>query len=74
MSVLLRSLAVAAAGCMLAGAALAQSEGYPARPVRASGLPQYEAISVHGLFAPARTPPALINRLNQDAVRFSESG
>ena len=70
MSALLRSLAVAAAGCMLAGAALAQSEGYPTRPVRASGLPHYEAISVHGLFAPARTPPALIDRLNQDAGRF----
>lgn len=35
----------------------------------AAGLPGYEAASVYGLFAPARTPAAIINRLNQETTR-----
>ena len=43
----------------------------PGLPTLASaGLPGYEAISMHGLFAPARTQPALVTKLNQEAVRF----
>jgi len=38
--------------------------------VAASGLPGYEAISVYGAFAPAKTPAAIVNRLNQEIVRF----
>ena len=38
--------------------------------VAASGLAGYEAVSVYGVFAPAKTPPAIVTRLNQDAVRF----
>ena len=38
--------------------------------VAASGLPGYEAISVYSVYAPARTPAAIINRLNREAVRF----
>ena len=37
--------------------------------VAASGLPGYEAVSMDGLFAPAKTPASLINRLNQEIVR-----
>ena len=37
--------------------------------VAAGGLPGYEAVSLLGLFAPAKTPAAIINRLNQDIVR-----
>ncbi len=37
--------------------------------VAASGLPGYEAVSIHGLFAPAGTPAAIIGRLNREAVR-----
>ena len=35
----------------------------------ASGLPGYESASVSGIFAPAKTPAAIINRLNQEIVR-----
>ena len=35
----------------------------------ASGLPAYESSSVAGLFAPAGTPAAIINRLNQEVVQ-----
>jgi tripartite-type tricarboxylate transporter receptor subunit TctC len=38
--------------------------------VAASGLPGYQALSVVGTFAPAKTPAAIINRLNQEIVRF----
>lgn len=43
----------------------------PGLPALASaGLPGYEAVSMHGLFAPAKTPLTLVNKLNQEAVRF----
>ena len=38
-------------------------------PLAASGLPAYESSSVAGLFAPAGTPEAIINRVNQEVVR-----
>ena len=37
--------------------------------VAASGLPGYEAVQILGLFAPAKTPAAIIDRLNQETVR-----
>ena len=37
--------------------------------VAASGLPGYEAVAILGVFAPARTPATLVNRLNQEIVR-----
>jgi tripartite-type tricarboxylate transporter receptor subunit TctC len=37
--------------------------------VAASGLPGYESISLSGMFAPAKTPAAIINRLNLKIVR-----
>ena len=36
----------------------------------ASGLPGYESISIYGVFAPARTPRTLIEKLNEEIVRF----
>jgi tripartite-type tricarboxylate transporter receptor subunit TctC len=36
--------------------------------VAASGLPGYESTSVYGIFAPAKTPRAVIARLNKDIV------
>jgi tripartite-type tricarboxylate transporter receptor subunit TctC len=38
--------------------------------VAASGLPGYELTSVQGLFAPQRTPDAVVARLNQEIVQF----
>jgi tripartite-type tricarboxylate transporter receptor subunit TctC len=47
------------------------SELFPGLPtVAATGLPGYEAVSVNGIFAPAKTPAAIIKRLNQEIVRF----
>ena len=43
---------------------------FPGLPtVAASGLPGYDAASIMCVFAPARTPPALIGRLNQEITR-----
>ena len=36
----------------------------------ASGLPGYELVSIDGILAPAKTPVTVINRLNQEIVRF----
>ena len=38
--------------------------------VAASGLSGYESVSINAMFAPAATPAAVINRLNQETVRF----
>lgn len=43
---------------------------YPGIPtVAESGLPGYEMVSRLGIFAPAKTPNTIINRLNQEIVR-----
>ena len=38
-------------------------------PLAASGLPGYEMTGATGMFAPAKTSDAIINRLNREAVR-----
>lgn len=38
-------------------------------PIATEGLPGYELISTYGVFAPARTPAAVIGRLNQGIVK-----
>ncbi len=35
----------------------------------AAGVPGYESVSITGMFAPAKTPATIINRLNQEIVR-----
>ncbi len=37
--------------------------------VAASGLPGYESNSIYGIFAPAKTPAAIVTQLNQEIVR-----
>ena len=48
-------------------------EPYPPFPnlptVSSSGLPDYESATINGIFAPAKTPAAVITRLNQEIVR-----
>ena len=54
--------------------AVTSAEPSPLAPgvptMAASGLPGYESIAVYGLFAPARTPRAIIDRLNEETVRY----
>jgi len=38
--------------------------------IAAAGLPGYEAVSMTGMFAPAKTPAAIVNRLSQEIARF----
>ena len=45
--------------------------GLPA--VAESGLPGYESIVIYGLFAPAKTPPAIVERLNAELTPFLKS-
>lgn len=55
----------------LAVTTLQPSALFPEVPtVAGSGLPGFEVASVYALFAPARTPAAIVNRLNQEVVRF----
>ena len=42
--------------------------GLPA--LAASGVPDYESVGIYGLFAPAKTPDAIVRRLHQEAVRL----
>lgn len=57
----LRALAVASAQPS------ALAPGLPT--VAGSGLPGFEAVTMTGLFAPAGTPAAVINRLNEEILR-----
>lgn len=55
----------------LAVTSLHRSALFPELPtVAAAGLPGYEADALFGMFAPAKTPRAVIDRLNQEVVRF----
>ncbi len=54
----------------IAVASAQMSPVFPALPSLAtSGIPPFEAGVVQGVVAPAKTPPALISRLQQDIVR-----
>jgi tripartite-type tricarboxylate transporter receptor subunit TctC len=47
-----------------------RSPSYPDLPtVAEAGLPGFEAVSIHGIFVPVKTPESLVARLNQDIVR-----
>jgi len=42
----------------------------PGLPTVAEALPGYESGVMYGVFVPARTPDAIVRRLNQESVRF----
>lgn len=45
--------------------------GYPELPTIAeAGLPGFEAVSFHGIFAPAKTADAIVSRLQQEMARI----
>ena len=54
--------------------AVTSAEPSPLAPgvptMAAAGLPGYESIATYGVFAPARTQRAIIDRLNEEVVRF----
>jgi tripartite-type tricarboxylate transporter receptor subunit TctC len=55
----------------LAVSSLKPSPLFPDLPsIADEGLPGFETVSLHGIFVPARTPSAIVNRLNQEIVRI----
>ncbi len=57
--------------CTLTVTGAEPSPLFPGPPtIAASGLPGYEVVAIDSILAPARTPPAIINRLNQEIVRL----
>jgi tripartite-type tricarboxylate transporter receptor subunit TctC len=57
----------------LTGLAVTSAKPTPLAPnyptVASAGLRGYEAVSMYGVYVPARTPRAIINRLNQEIVQ-----
>ncbi len=55
------------------GLAVTTAQPTPLAPglptIASSGLPGYESVVMFAMFAPAKTPPAVIERINQDAAR-----
>ena len=62
----------------LRGLAVSGARPSPLAPrlptVAASGLPGYESETLHAMLAPARTPPAIVSRVNQEVARYLQSG
>ncbi len=46
-----------------------QSPLFPGLPTVAQVLPGYESVGIVGMFLPAKTPVAIVNRLNEEIVR-----
>jgi len=70
---ILSSLTYVKSGKMraLAVTSMQRSSLSPDLPTVASlGFPGYESVAIHGLFAPAKTPRAIVTRLNQEVVKF----
>ena len=41
--------------------------------VAESGMPGYESLAIYGIFVPARTPRAIVDRLNREIVRLLDA-
>jgi tripartite-type tricarboxylate transporter receptor subunit TctC len=66
------SIAPYLASNKLRGLAITSAQPYkllPGFPTVAASLPGYESLQVVGIFAPARTPAAIIGRLNREIVK-----
>jgi tripartite-type tricarboxylate transporter receptor subunit TctC len=61
----------------LRGLGVTTAEAFPLLPgmptLSASGVPGYQSVLIYGVFAPAKTPPGLVNQLNQEIVRVLNS-
>ncbi len=57
----------------LAVTSAARSPAFPDLPTvaEAAGLPGYESVAVHGIYAPSATHAAIVNRLNQEIARVT---
>ena len=57
----------------LTALAVTSKDRSPAAPnlptIAESGYPGFDAIAWHGIMAPARTPPAILDRLNTEIVK-----
>jgi tripartite-type tricarboxylate transporter receptor subunit TctC len=54
----------------LAVTTASRSPSYPELPTMAeAGVPGFEAVSVHGIFLPTKTPEPILARLNEEIVR-----
>jgi tripartite-type tricarboxylate transporter receptor subunit TctC len=42
----------------------------PGLPTLSQTLPGYESVSLNGMFAPAKTPPAIVNQVQQEVARI----
>src|SRR5262249_53235842 len=54
---------------LLAVGSMEPSPLFPGVPAVAASLPGFEAVSVQGILAPAKTPDVIVNRLSQETVR-----
>jgi len=54
----------------LAVTSAAPSALFPGVPTVAASVPGYEAVALNGVFAPAGTPAAIVNRLNSEIAKF----
>ncbi len=57
----------------LRGLAVTSPQPSPLAPglptIASAGLPGYESLQIYSVFAPARVPPAIVKRLNEEIVR-----
>ena len=58
---------------VLAVSSLQSSTLYPGIPPVAATLPGFEIVGITGIYAPVKTPAAVINKLNREVVRYLKS-
>ncbi len=58
---------------LLAITTLKRLQGFPDVPTVAETLPGFQLDNMHGLYAPAGTPPAIVRAINREVVQFINS-